>query len=96
MRVISIKRIKQFVEKYPQSESSLLAWYAIAKKAHWRHFADLKKDFNAADVYERRTIFDISGNHFRLIARVNYHTERVFILHILTHKQYDKGDWKKL
>jgi mRNA interferase HigB len=93
--VISIKRIKQFIEKYPQSEASLLAWYAITKRAEWKHLADVKKDFNTADILERRTIFDISGNHFRLVARINYQTRRVFILHVVTHKEYDKGDWKK-
>jgi mRNA interferase HigB len=92
--VISIKRIKQFIEKYPKSESSLLAWYAITQKADWKHLADVKRDFNTVDVYERRTIFDITGNHFRLIARVNYQAKRVFILYILTHRQYTKGEWK--
>ena len=42
-----------------------------------------------------RTVFNIHGNDYRLIARVNYSTKRVFVLHILTHAQYDKGDWKR-
>lgn len=40
-------------------------------------------------------MFNIKGNSYRLIARVNYRTQRVFILHILTHADYDKGDWKQ-
>ena len=43
----------------------------------------------------RRTVFNIHGNAYRLIARVNFVTQRVFILHVLTHKEYDKGDWKQ-
>jgi mRNA interferase HigB len=40
-------------------------------------------------------VFNIHGNNYRLIARVNYRAQRVFILHILTHAAYDKGGWKK-
>jgi len=40
-------------------------------------------------------VFNIHGNHYRLVARVNYKTQRVFILHILTHSLYSKGGWKR-
>ena len=48
-----------------------------------------------ADALGRRTVFNIHGNHYRLVARVNYKTQRVFILHILTHSLYSKGGWKR-
>jgi mRNA interferase HigB len=43
----------------------------------------------------RRTVFNIYGNDYRMIARVNYRTKRVFILNILTHVEYGKGEWKR-
>jgi mRNA interferase HigB len=43
----------------------------------------------------RRTVFNIAGNKHRLIARVNYFTQRVFVLYLLTHSQYDEGAWKQ-
>jgi mRNA interferase HigB len=43
----------------------------------------------------RRTVFNIAGNKYRLIARVNYQTQRVFVLYILTHAEYDQRDWKQ-
>jgi len=39
-------------------------------------------------------VFNIGGNKYRLIARIDYRGQQVFILYILTHKEYDKGDWK--
>ena len=57
--------------------------------------ADVRSDFAHAGIVGRRTVFNIHGNDYRLIARVNYQTRRVFILHILTHVEYSKGDWKR-
>jgi mRNA interferase HigB len=51
--------------------------------------------FAHADIVGRRTVFNIHGNDYRLIARVNYKTKRVFILYILTHVDYSKGGWKR-
>ena len=73
----------------------LLNWYRITKRADWDSLADVRRDFAHADAVGRRTVFNIHGNHYRLIARINYLTKRVFILNILTHVQYSKGDWKK-
>jgi mRNA interferase HigB len=41
------------------------------------------------------TVFNIGGNHFRLVVGINFETRRIFIKHVLTHAEYDKGDWKK-
>ena len=53
-----------------------------------------RNDFRHADVVGRRTIFNIKGNKYRLIARVNYRTRRVFILHVLTQEEYGRGAWE--
>jgi hypothetical protein len=55
--------------------------------------ASARNDFSHADAVGRRTVFNIHGNHYRLVARVNYRTGRVFIPHILTHVEYNKGAW---
>jgi len=39
-------------------------------------------------------VFNIHGNGFRLIARINYDWQKVYILGIYTHKEYDEGKWK--
>ena len=70
-------------------------WYRIVRRADWNSLAEVRSDFSHADIVGRRTVFNIHGNDYRLIARVNYETKRVFILHILTHDEYSKGDWKR-
>ncbi|MCU0600468.1 MAG: type II toxin-antitoxin system HigB family toxin [Desulfobacterales bacterium] len=40
------------------------------------------------------TIFNIGGNKARLIAAIHYNTHRIYIRHILTHKEYDRGSWR--
>jgi len=70
-------------------------WYRIVKRAEWRSLADERRDFAHADVVGRRTVFNIHGNAYRLIVRVNYERKRVFVLKILTHVEYGKGGWKR-
>jgi mRNA interferase HigB len=70
-------------------------WYRITRRATWRSLADVRVDFAHADVVGRRTVFNIHGNDYRLICRVNYRTGKVFVLYILSHADYDKGVWKQ-
>ena len=95
MRVIARRALLRFSEKHRDALAPLMNWYRIARRAHWRNLADVRADFSHADVVGRRTVFNIRGNHYRLIARVNYRTRRVFILYVLTHVEYSKGDWKR-
>ena len=69
-------------------------WFQIVRKAKWRNFAELRADFGSADQVGRRTAFHIGGNKYRLIARVNYRNQRLFILQIMKHVEYMKGEWK--
>jgi mRNA interferase HigB len=85
VRVISKPAILQFAEKHRDALVPLMNWYRITKGAQWDSLAAVRRDFAHADVVGRRTVFNIHGNDYRLIARVNYRTKRVFILYILTH-----------
>ena len=93
--MISIKRIREFIDEHPDSEGSLLAWHDAVKAAEWTHPSHLNRVFPSADVVGDRTVFNIKGNRYRLIARVNYRSRLVFVLFILTHSEYDKEKWKK-
>jgi mRNA interferase HigB len=94
MRVISRKAVLGFGKGHADSVPSLSNWLGITRRAKWRDLIELRKDFGSADQVGRRTVFNIAGNKYRLIARVNYRTQKVFILHIMTHDEYSKGDWK--
>lgn len=84
-----------FWQEHGDSRASLESWYAVVRKATWKTPAEMKAVYPNADLVGRRTIFNIAGNKYRLVARVNYRTQRVFVLYILTHADYDRGDWKQ-
>lgn len=95
MRVITRRAIERFAQVHPDALAALMNWYRITRHAEWGSLSDTRKDFSHADVVGRRTVFNIRGNAYRLIARVNYRSGRVFVLQIMTHREYSKGEWKK-
>lgn len=93
MRVISVRKLKDFWRKtsYKDSEQSLRAWYSEAKKANWKTPDDIKKQYrNASIIANNRVVFNIKGNHYRLVVAIRYELNIVYIRFIGTHKQYDK------
>ena len=94
MRVVSKKAITEFITRYPSSASALWTWHKVVKDAAWSNLAEVRTVYPHADSVDRCTVFNIKGNHYRLIARVNYQYQKVYIRNILAHKEYDKGDWK--
>jgi mRNA interferase HigB len=93
MHVITRKRILDFAAKYPETKSGLEYWYRIVKKSDYDSFISLRKTFPGADQVEKLTVFDVGGNKVRLIAAIHYNSKKVYIRHVLTHKEYDKGKW---
>ena len=94
MRIISKRQLRLFWERHPQAKNPLTTWYTRAGHANWRSFAELKQAYPTADLVGRLTVFNIGGNHFRLIARVEYQRQEIYIRHVLTHAEYDTGKWK--
>ena len=94
MHVISRKKLKEAATRHSDLEGPLDAWFRIAKKAQWRNLAEVRKTFSSADAVAKWTVFNIKGNQYRLITEINYVFGRVYIRHVLTHAEYDRGDWK--
>lgn len=94
MHIVSMRRLREFWEEHATAKKPLQAWYSHAKQAQWQSFADVKRDFPTADQVKRLTVFNIGGNHYRLVVRIEYPQQRVFIRAILTHAEYDKDKWK--
>ncbi len=92
-----IKR-KTLVESFQQPEhqdakGALEAWYYEAKNAQWASPADVKAQYRSASILnDNRVVFNIAGNKYRLIVRINYDSKTVFIRFIGTHREYDKID----
>lgn len=94
MRVITPQRIRDYVTHYPVARTSLNQWLQTAQAAQWQSLADVRRQYAHADLVGRRTVFNIAGNKFRLITRINYRRQIVFVFDLLTHTDYDKGKWK--
>jgi len=95
MCIIKRGALQQFWQMHSDSKTSLESWYAVMRKANWKTPVELKQAYRNADLVGRRTVFNMAGNKHRLIARVNYRTQRVFVLDILTHAEYDRGAWNQ-
>jgi mRNA interferase HigB len=93
MRIIKRGTLEKFWRANPSAKSSLESWFGVVRGAHWSNPAEMKQVYPNADIVGRRTIFNIAGNKYRMVARVNYRTQRVFVLYLLTHAEYDKGAW---
>ena len=95
MYVITRKRLLEFAKKHPDCRTALESWYRIVKQTDFNSFTELRETFPSADKVSDLTVFNIAGNKARLIAAIHYNTYRIYIRHILTHKEYDRGSWRK-
>jgi mRNA interferase HigB len=91
MRIITYKRIQEFVTKYADSETPLNYWYHTTKSSNWKNLNDIKNTFNSVDyVGNNRYVFNIKGNNYRLIVIISFNAQKVYIRFIGTHEDYDK------
>lgn len=95
MRIITAKRIWEAKAKWPHSSSALDAWYRKAKVITVEDFSALRSFFPAADKVGTLHVFNIGGNKLRLIALIRYQSQRLYIRHVLDHRDYDQGKWKE-
>lgn len=93
MRILSRPRLLDFGEKFPDAKSALEAWYHETKKAEWKTPNEIKAQYrNASFVKNNRVVFNIAGNKYRLVVRIDYRSAIVFIRFIGSHAEYDKID----
>jgi len=94
MRIISRRTLREFWEKHSTAQSGLLLWYQRVSDSEFQNFNDLRQVFPSADQVGNFTVFNISGNNYRLITYIDYDYQIVFIRAVLTHAEYDKENWK--
>lgn len=93
VRVIAKKTLRAFWENHNDCEQQLKAWYEEALGASWKTPNDIKRDYPSASFLEdNRVVFNIKGNNYRLIVKVNYRFGMVWIRFIGTHAEYDQVD----
>ena len=97
MRIIAVKTLKEYWKGFPLAKQSLLAWHEEVETTEWSHPNELKGQYrNASILTDKRVVFNIHGNDFRLIVDIEYRLKIVFIVWFGTHKQYDKINAKKI
>ena len=97
MNVIKRQTLIDFWTKHPTAKGALEAWFAEVKKSEWQRSTDIKQRFSSADFLAgNRVVFNISGNNYRLIVKVEYKSKTVYIRFIGTHAEYSKIDAEKV
>jgi mRNA interferase HigB len=95
VNVISKPGLRKLVEMAQEAEKEALAWFKIARSAQWRSFAEVRQTFPDADLFGNVLIFNLRHNRYRLIVRVSFRISTLWVKELLTHKEYDRGGWKK-
>jgi mRNA interferase HigB len=94
VRIIGRDIVDAFQRRHPPSRKPLEAWVALMSGNDFGRFADVRGLFRSADYVAPVTVFDVGGNKYRLIARVDYGLRAVAVHAVLTHEEYDRERWK--
>jgi mRNA interferase HigB len=94
MHVISYKRLREFSEQHADCREALDNWFKVANQANWSNLVEVQATFPQAEAVGNFTIFNIKGNHYRLIVSIDYERQLIYIKYVLTHAEYDKEKWK--
>ena len=93
MRIIAKRSLREFWERHPDAEEPLLAWYREVEKEDWDQPSQIKEKYRSASfVKGNRVVFNIKGNDYRLVVKINYPYRVVYVRFVGTHADYDAID----
>lgn len=93
MRIITKRKLQDFWQKETGAEQQLKAWYHEARQAEWLTPNDIKEKYrNASILGNNRVVFNICGNKYRLVVKVEYRIKFIYIRFVGTHREYDEID----
>jgi mRNA interferase HigB len=97
VRVIEKKTLREFWMKHSDCEEQLKSWYREAIEANWNSPQDIKTDYPSASfLQDNKVVFNIKGNKYRLIVKINYDFGMIWIRFVGTHAEYDKVNSSKI
>jgi mRNA interferase HigB len=97
MRIISRKRLRDYWEQHKEVQKALEAWYADVKNSVWHNTSEIKTIYQTASFLEdNRVVFNICGNNYRIVVRINYDYQLVYIRFVGSHTEYDRIDATKI
>ena len=94
MKVYGEAAIAKFAKKHAASRKPLQRFLEIARGADWAHFPAVRRTFPATDYAPASgtLVFDIGGNKYRLVARVDFEEQLLYIQTVFTHEEYSRED----
>lgn len=93
MNVLARRTLREFAAQFPEAREALLAWEDLARKKDFASFAEVQAVFPTVSwVGPEYLIFNIKGNHFRLITTVDFTFKMIRVKEFMRHSDYDK--WK--
>ncbi len=93
MRVISRKTLRAFSERFPEAKAELDAWFHEAEAADWENPAQIKQQYGNASILKgSRVVFNICGNKYRIVAKINYPYSVLYVRFAGTPREYDDID----
>ncbi len=95
MNVVTKIGLMQLVKRHPGARDAVLAWYRAVRRASWGGFHQIRADFPSVDQVGELLIFNIMGGSYRLIVRISYRTQRLYVKAFLNHGEYDRKEWMK-
>ena len=95
--VIKRKTLKDYYCKHKETKSQLEAWYYEVKISNWNNPVEIKEKYRTASIIgDNKVVFNIKGNKYRLVTKIDYRMKIVYIKFIGTHKEYDKINVEEL
>jgi mRNA interferase HigB len=95
LRVLGTEVLDKAKKTHRDLTSSVATWLMIAREARWKNLHELRLTWRNTDCVKGKTIFNIKGNRYRLIAIVNYASQTIIVRMLVTHDEYSMGEWNK-
>jgi mRNA interferase HigB len=95
LRVLGIEVLDKAKRAHRDLASPVATWLTIAREARWKNLSEVRLTWRNTDCVKGKTIFNIKGNRYRLIAIVNYASRTIVVRMLVTHAEYSMGEWNK-
>jgi mRNA interferase HigB len=96
VRILGTDVLERALQRHTDLGAPIAAWLTAASAAKWKNLNELRQTWRNTDNVKGRTIFNIKGNRYRLLAIVNYASQTLFVKDLVTHAEYTKKEgWNR-
>ena len=95
MKVLGTEVLDKAAKVHGDLRSSVATWLTVAQAATWKNLNELRRTWRNTDCVKGKTVFNIKGHRYRLIAIVNYESQSIIVKMLVTHAEYSEGGWNQ-